>query len=161
VRYLDFMLPDVAWISPTQLSDREATSGPGTTPSADCHVIDVRYLNGQNPGGFVALPSADPVAVTLHAPFWFKIWIDQTTHVEYRIEEYTADDSLLRVITADASDWNQLGGSSQYWCEERNFYDIPSGWTSQLTNVAPDTSPIAASTFDSAYLNDPEFCAQS
>lgn len=157
VRYLDFMLPDVAWISPTRLSDSEATTGPGTTPSATCYVIDVRYLNGQSPGGFIAVPDA-PIAVTLHQPFWFKIWIDQTTHVEYRIEEYTANDTLLRVITADQSDWNQIGTTGKYWCEERNFYDIASSWTSQLTNGAPDTSSISSSVFDSAFLNSEEFC---
>src|SRR4029079_1439996 len=123
-------------ISPTQLPDNEATTGPGTTPTADCYVIDVRFLNGTHPGGIIGLA---PYAVNMHAPFWFKIWIDQETFVEYRIEEYLEDNTLLRVITADEADWNSLGGG-KYWVEERNFYDIASGWTSQLTVSAPDTS---------------------
>ena len=158
VRYLDFMLPDVSWISPTQLADNAAITGPGTQPSPDCYVIDVRYLNNQSPGGFIALQSGDPIAVTLHTPFWFKIWIDKASSVEYRIEEYTADDALLRVITADPSDWTQIGTTGKWWAEERNFYDTPTGWTSQLTNGAPDTTTLSASLFESSYLNSEEFC---
>jgi len=157
VRYIDFVLPDIVWISPTMLPDDEPTTGPGTTPSADCYVIDVRFLNGSHPGGFIPLPPDS--AVTMHAPFWFKIWIDQSTFVEYRIEEYLEDGTLLRVITADQSDWHAVSGlSGKYWVEERNFYDIPTGWTSQLTVSAPDTTSISTSVFSSTYLNSSEFC---
>lgn len=158
VRYLDFMLPDVAWISPTQLADNDTITGPGTQPGPDCYTIDVRYLNGQSPGGFIPVPGDPTIAANLHAPFWFKIWIDKETSVEYRIEEYTADDSLLRVITADPSDWNEIGSSGKWWAEERNFYDLPTSWTSQLTNGAPDTGSLSSSLFDSGYLNSSEFC---
>lgn len=157
VRYLDFLLPDVTWISPTQLPDNEATTGPGSTPTADCFVIDVRFLNGAHPGGFLPVPDQSQ-AVAMHAPFWFKIWIDQETFVDYRIEEYVEDKTLLRVITADEADWNQIPSTSLYWTEERNFYDVPSGWYSQLTVSAPDTSSISAGTFDPDFLNSEEFC---
>lgn len=155
VRYLDFMLPDVSWISATRLADNLAINGPGTQPNPDCYVVDVRYLNGQNPGGFIAV---EPIAVSLHTPFWFKIWIDEATGVEYRIEEYTADSALLRVIAADPSAWHQIGSTGKWWADERWFHDVPTGWTSQLTNDAPDTTPISASVFDTGHLNSTEFC---
>lgn len=156
VRYIDFVLPDVTWISPTRLSDTEATTGPGTTPTADCYVIDVRFLNGAHPGGLIPLA---PDAVNMHAPFWFKIWIDQSTYVDYRIEEYLEDGLQLRVITADQSDWNLVSGTTdKYWVEERNFYDIATGWTSQLTTAAPDTTSISTSIFSSTYVNSSDLC---
>jgi hypothetical protein len=158
VRYIDFVLPDVTWISPTALPDTEPTTGPGTTPSASCNVIDVRFLNGAHPGGIIALQDV-PQAINMHAPFWFKIWIDKSTSVEYRIEEYLEDNTLVRVITADQSDWHLVSGTTdKYWVEERNFYDIPSGWTTQLTVSAPDTSSLSTSIFQSGFLNSDELC---